>query len=310
MCQILVVNSSVSGDASISRNLVDHDVHRLLEAEPDSNIVHRNLSYGPIPHLTPATAAGVRAIANTPDELATQALSDELIEELRVADVIVFGVPMYNWSLPTPLRVWFDHVIRPSVTFVYDEDGPKGLLIGKRVIAIEARGGVYTEGPNKSIDFQKPYLRQLLSFIGITEVVFAHAERIGYGPQAREAAITAAKSQIDGIVTRLASLVVEAAPIELAADFDAIMQASLSRVFGERDPARRLEAIRELYAADALLNEQDQSVEDHAAISQAVTDLLDHMPPISVFGPFDPRSGTTVLAVFSGLEDRPMALLQ
>ncbi|MFD1910706.1 FMN-dependent NADH-azoreductase [Halodurantibacterium flavum] len=205
MRRILVVNSSVSGDTSVSRSLVDYAVKRLLESDPDNIVVQRDLGYGPIPHLTPATVAGIRGVATTPDEMAAQALSDQLIEELRASDVIVFGVPMYNWSVPTSLRAWFDHVLRPRVTFAYGEDGPKGLIGGKRAIVIQTRGGVYTEGPTKPIDFQEPYMRQLLGFIGIKDVAFAHAERIGYGPEARDAGIVTAKSEIDGITARMMS---------------------------------------------------------------------------------------------------------
>jgi FMN-dependent NADH-azoreductase len=288
---ILVVNSSVSGESSVSRTLVDHAVQSLLADDPDSIVVNRDLSDGPVPHLTPATAAGVRAVANTPDELATQELSDGLIEELRAADVIVIGAPMYNFSIPSSLRAWFDHVLRPRVTFAYGADGPEGLLTGKRAIVIEPRGGVYSQGPAKAIDFQEPYLRQLLGFVGITEVSFVHAEKIGFGLDAREAAIAAAKSQIEDIVGRFGSSLEEPASANLAIDYDAIMQANLTRVFGERDAERRLAAIREIYAADATLHEPEHSSQGHEAISQAVTGLLGHLPPDFAFHAVRPALG-------------------
>lgn len=266
MRNILVVNSSISGDASVSRTLVNHTVQRFLTVEPDSTVVHRDLSDGPVPHLTPATAAAVRAIASTPDELGTASLSDDLIDELRAADVIVIGAPMYNWSLPTSLRAWFDHVLRPRVTFAFGENGPKGMLTGKRAIILEARGGVYSEGPTRAIDFQELYLRQLLGFIGITDVSFVQAERIGYGPEAREAAIADAKSQIDSIVDHLSYPADAPTAPEVGENCSALMQANLTRVFGERDPARRIEAIREIYAADAVLNEPQTVVQGHEAI--------------------------------------------
>lgn len=199
MRKILVINSSVSGDASVSRTLVDFAVQCLMRDDPDSIVTSRDLSNGPVPHLTPATVAGVREVARTSDELGAQALSDELIEELRIADAIVIGAPMYNFSIPTSLRAWFDHVLRPRVTFAYGESGPTGLLTGKRALVIESRGGIYSEGSAKPLDFQEPYLRQLLEFVGITDVTFVHAERIAYGPEARDAAITAAKLQIESI---------------------------------------------------------------------------------------------------------------
>jgi FMN-dependent NADH-azoreductase len=107
---------------------------------------------------------------------------------------------MYNFSIPTGLRAWFDYVLRAGETFNYSEAGPQGLLKGKRVIAIESRGGLYSEGPAKIIDFQEPYLRQLLGFMGLTDIAFIHAEKIGFGPDAREAALGAAKAKIGAVV--------------------------------------------------------------------------------------------------------------
>jgi FMN-dependent NADH-azoreductase len=119
-----------------------------------------------------------------------------LIAELRAADVIVIGAPMYNFSVATNLRAWFDHVLRAGVTFRYTEAGPEGLLPGKRVIVVETRGGLYSEGPAKAVDFQEPYLRHLLGFIGLADVTFVRAEKIGFGPEARAAAIAAATAEL------------------------------------------------------------------------------------------------------------------
>lgn len=297
MRKILVVNSSVSGDASVSRALVENSVQRLLEAFPDASVAHRDLSHGDVPHLMRDTVAGVRAVASSEEELSTQALSDELISELQAADVIVIGAPMYNFSIPSSLRAWFDHVLRPRVTFAYSEAGPKGLLTGKRAIVIEPRGGVYSEGPTKAIDFQEPYLKQLLGFIGITDVTFVHAEKIGYGPEAREMALTSAKVAISQAVGRIAtgqtaapgSASPEAASKQ--ADYDAIMEANLLRVFGERDAARRIEAIREIYDTDAVLHEPGHSATGHEAISEAVSELLGHLPPDFTFSAVRPALG-------------------
>ena len=159
----------------------------LVAANPDAVITRRDLGGDPIPHLTPKTVVGIRAVAATEDELVTKSLSDDLITELQHATVLVIGAPMYNFSIPSSLRTWFDHVLRPRVTFAYSESGPEGLLKGIRAIVIQSRGGLYTEGPAKGIDFQEPYLKQLLGFIGITDVAFVHAEKIGFGPEARDA---------------------------------------------------------------------------------------------------------------------------
>ena len=200
MAIVLVLNSSVLGDGSVSKVLVEEAVERLLKANPGATVIHRDLGTEPVPHLTTANVAGVRGVPKTDAELAARTLSDELIAELRSADTIVIGAPMYNFSIPTGLRAWFDYVLRAGETFKYSGAGPQGLLTGKRVIVIESRGGLYSEGPAQAIDFQEPYLRTLLGFIGLSDVTFIHAEKIGLGPDAREAALAAAKQALAAAV--------------------------------------------------------------------------------------------------------------
>jgi FMN-dependent NADH-azoreductase len=199
MKSLLVINSSAAREGSVSRTLVEETVERLLDANPKAEIVRRDLGVSPIPHLTVETLSGVRGQPATDAEHAARELSDELIAELRAADTIVIGAPMYNFSVPTSLRAWFDHVLRAGETFSYSEAGPKGLLGGRRVIVIESRGGLYSEGPAGAVDFQEPYLRHLLGFVGITDVTFVHAEKIGYGPDARIAALSQAKARIAAV---------------------------------------------------------------------------------------------------------------
>ncbi|MBS0488749.1 MULTISPECIES: FMN-dependent NADH-azoreductase [unclassified Phenylobacterium] len=196
MTNILVLNSSVSGQASISRLLVADAVAELTARDPAAQLVFRDLAADPIPHLLPSTVAGVRAQPSTPAEHEARALSDKLIAELRAADVIVIGAPMYNFSVPTTLRSWFDHVLRAGETFRYSEAGPEGLLTGKKVIVVESRGGLYSEGPGQALDFQEPYLRQLLGFVGLTDVTFIRAEKIGYGPEARDQAVADSRAEL------------------------------------------------------------------------------------------------------------------
>jgi FMN-dependent NADH-azoreductase len=200
MVDILVINSSAARDDSVSRILVDHAVQLLLDADPGAVIVRRDLGAQPMPHLTSETLAGVRGVPSTEAERSARALSDELIAEVRAADTIIIGAPMYNFSIPTGLRAWFDYVLRAGETFRYAEEGPQGLLRGKHVIVIESRGGLYSEGPTKVMDFQEPYLRQLLGFIGITDVTFVRAEKLGFGPEDREQAISAARVQLGDVI--------------------------------------------------------------------------------------------------------------
>jgi FMN-dependent NADH-azoreductase len=195
MPTILVIDSAVSGDASVSKALVREAVAALTEGAP-ARVIHRDLGRDPVPHLTEATVAGVRAQPATEAEQAARALSDALIAELRAADTIVIGAPMYNFSVATGLRAWFDHVLRAGETFRYTEAGPEGLLAGKRVIVVESRGGLYSEGPAQAFDFQEPYLRHLLGFVGLTDVTFVRAEKVAYGPEARDAAIAAATDSL------------------------------------------------------------------------------------------------------------------
>lgn len=208
MKTLLVINSSVSGTDSASRALVEHAVVELVKANPGALILRRDVGAAPIPHLTTETLAGVRGTPQTESEQRTRRLSDELIAELRAADTIVIGAPMYNFGVPTGLRAWFDYVLRAGETFAYSEAGPTGLLAGKCAIIIESRGGLYSEGPAKAFDFQEPYLRQLLGFIGVTDVTFIHAEKIGFGAQARDAAIGTAKVKLTALARTSVALTV------------------------------------------------------------------------------------------------------
>jgi len=199
MKSLLVINSSAAREGSVSRTLVEETVTRLLESNPFAEVVRRDLGADPVPHLSVETLNGVRGTPSTLAEQRARQLSDELIAELRAADTIVIGAPMYNFGVTTSLRAWFDHVLRAGETFSYSEAGPKGLLGGKRVIVIESRGGLYSEGPAMAVDFQEPYLRHLFGFIGISDVTFVRAEKIGYGPDARAAALASAKAHIGNI---------------------------------------------------------------------------------------------------------------
>lgn len=195
MSTILVIDSAISGETSVSKTLVSEAV-AALNAD---RVIYRDLGANPVPHLTEATLAGVRGEPVTDVHRETRALSDELLAELRAADVIVIGAPMYNFSIATSLRSWFDHVLRAGETFRYTEAGPQGLLTGKKAIVIESRGGLYSQGPAQAIDFQEPYLRHLLGFMGITDVTFVHAEKIGFGPEARAEAIANATANLQQI---------------------------------------------------------------------------------------------------------------
>jgi FMN-dependent NADH-azoreductase len=201
MSTVLVLNSSASGTASVSRQLVARAVAELRVQDPDLRIVTRDLGTDPIPHLTLESATALRgADPVNQEQAAAQALSNELIGELKAADVIVIGAPMYNFGIPSTLKAWFDYVLRAGITFRYTESGSVGLLEGKRAIVIVSRGGLYSEGPAQALDSQEPHLRNLLGFMGITDVTFVRAEKLAFGPEAREQGIEAARAQLGQVI--------------------------------------------------------------------------------------------------------------
>lgn len=196
MTKVLVLKSAVTGEASVSNKLVGEFVQRLEERDPSAKIVTRDLGANPVPHLLPETVAGIRATAETEAEKAALAQSDELVDELRDSDLLVIGAPMYNFGIPSALKTWFDYVLRAGVTFRYTENGPEGLLPIKKAVVIETRGGLYSEGPAVANDSQEPHLRTLLGFMGITDVVFVRAEKLGFGPDAVAVAVEGAIAQL------------------------------------------------------------------------------------------------------------------
>jgi len=197
MSTVLVLTSSALGAASVSNQLVQDAITQLVLQDLQLRVFTRDLGGKPIPHLTIDSANALRGAEPANDAQASaQALSDELIAELKAADTLVIGAPMYNFGIASTLKTWFDYVLRAGITFKYSESGPVGLLEGKRVIVIETRGGLYSEGPAQVMDSQEPHLRNLLSFMGITNVKFFRAEKLAFGPEAREQAIDAARAQL------------------------------------------------------------------------------------------------------------------
>jgi FMN-dependent NADH-azoreductase len=199
MSTVLVLNSSLSGEASVSKQLVQEALSTLRRQDPSVTVISRDLGDDPIPHIT---GSALQGLANTQPDAAqqqTRALADELIAEIQAADTILIGAPMYNFGIPSTLKTWFDYILRAGTTFRYTESGPEGLLKGKRAIVVESRGGFYSDGPTKPLDGQEPHLRALLGFIGITDVTFIRAERLAMGPDFRQKAIDSALSELRGL---------------------------------------------------------------------------------------------------------------
>jgi len=199
---ILQIHSSARADGSQSSRLAQRIVDRLQAALPHpaaATITVRDLGRTPHPELNEAAlqALFTPAEQRTPEQAARVALDDALIAELQVADVVVLGVPMYNFGVPAPLKNWIDAIARVKVTFMYTATGPVGLLTGKKVYIALTRGGKYRNTP---ADTQVPYLKTLLSFLGMTDIQFVYAEGLAMGPEAEQQALASAQSQIEALV--------------------------------------------------------------------------------------------------------------
>jgi FMN-dependent NADH-azoreductase len=198
MINILLLNSSPRGNASHSGKVAAELVAQLKSKWKGATLVTRDLSSEKLPHIDDAFITGRTLESDKRSKAQNEAvaISDRLIAELNAAEVIVIASAMINWAPATTLKAWFDYVLRAGVTFKYTEKGPEGLVKGKKVYVIEARGGIYSEGPMKAIDFQEPYLRHLLGFMGMTDVTFIPVEGVAFGP---EVAAKAEKAAIDSI---------------------------------------------------------------------------------------------------------------
>ena len=198
MTNILVLRSSILGSASASNRLMDETIASLRARDPAIHIVERDLVANPIPHFDGVAASGMQQDPASTEQGEARALSDTLIAEVQAADILLIGAPMYNFGIPTTLKSWFDYILRAGVTFRYSETGPEGLLTGKSAIVVASRGGYYGDGPAAAMDAQVPHLRALLGFVGITDQTFVLAEKLAFGPEAREESIRAASESVAG----------------------------------------------------------------------------------------------------------------
>jgi FMN-dependent NADH-azoreductase len=196
---ILQINSSARAGNSNSTKLANAIVERLRAAHPDANLTLRDLGAKPHPELDEATLGALftPADARTPEQQARVALDDALIAEIQAADVLVVGVPMYNFGVPTQLKHWIDAIARANVTFRYTASGPEGLLKGKKVYAALARGGIYRDTP---ADVQVQYLKTIFGFLGMSDIEFIYAEGLAMGPDAERQGLESALAQIEEAV--------------------------------------------------------------------------------------------------------------
>lgn len=193
--KILQINGSARSEAGNSTRIARDIVARLRAENPQAEVVERDLARAPAPVIdeTALGALFTPAEQRTPEQAARVAASDALIAEVQAADVIVLGVPMYNFGISTQLKNWIDAIARVGVTFRYTENGPEGLLGGKKVFVAFARGGRYRGTP---ADTQTPYLQTLFGFLGITDVRFIYAEGLNMGEEAVKQGFAEAEADI------------------------------------------------------------------------------------------------------------------
>lgn len=201
MQTLLRIDSSARTTGSSTRALGDHFVARWREATPEGRLIERDLAAVPIPHLADETIKAFYAQDGT--TLSGVRLSDELIGELEAADHLLITSPLYNLTLPSTLKSYFDHVVRPGHTFEMESQGLHGLLEGKSATVITARGGVSVPGTEE--DFQTGYLEAVLAFIGITSVAFVALEGTMMDEATKKASLVAARRRMEGRFAALMS---------------------------------------------------------------------------------------------------------
>jgi FMN-dependent NADH-azoreductase len=196
MTTLLQINASINTDNGQSSQLANQFVAAFHKSHPEARIVVRNVAAAePVPHLNAERFGAfiTKHEERSAAQHAVVAYSDVLINELKQANVIVLGLPMYNFGVPSQLKAYFDHIARAGVTFSYTEKGPAGLLTGKKVYVFAARGGVYAGTP---MDTQTGYVRDFLRFLGMTDVEFIYAEGLAMSPQSKEAGLAKAVAEI------------------------------------------------------------------------------------------------------------------
>lgn len=197
---LLHISSSIFGNQGKSSTLADHFINQWQQQYPNARVTRRDLASDPVPHLDAATlqANMTAPEQRTAEQQALAQTADELIAELQNHDVLVLGVPMYNFGIPSTLKAWIDSVARAGTTFRYTATGPEGLLKGKKAFVLAARGGAYQNTPS---DTQTPYLKSFLGFIGITDVTFVYAEKLNMNADQQPQILAEANAEIDKLIS-------------------------------------------------------------------------------------------------------------
>jgi FMN-dependent NADH-azoreductase len=199
MKTLLQIRSSIFSGGGQSSRLAERFVAAWRASNPGGKVIVRDLATDPVPHLDAARFGAFLAKPEerTPAQQAVVDYSDALIGELKRADVVVLGLPMYNFGLPSTLKAYFDHIGRAGETFKYTEKGPVGLLTGKKVYVFATRGGMYAGTPN---DTQAPFIRTFLSFIGMDDIEFVYAEGLAISEASKQQSLARAEAAIDALM--------------------------------------------------------------------------------------------------------------
>ena len=196
--KILHLDSSVTGDKSVSRPLTAAAAEQLKKVNPGAAYVYRDLTKNTLRHYTAVLRQyGEDLQQITPEQKAEMESGKEILDEFLSADTVLIGAPMYNFGIPSQLKAWIDLVCVPGTTFKYGANGPEGQCGGKKVVVISTRGGMYGPGsPFEPFDHQQKYLRDVFTFLGVKDITVITAEGVAQGPEKAEAAVQAAKTQI------------------------------------------------------------------------------------------------------------------
>ena len=202
MKQILLINSSINGDKGHSVQLAQQFIAQLPTGTFKLDVLDLNAT--PVPHLEMAEIAAWMTAAEqrSTEQQQLAAVSDDIIARIKAADVIVLGVPMYNFGVPSQLKALFDRVARAGITFKYTEQGPVGLLNDKPVVIFATRGGVYQ---GTTLDSQTPFLQTFFNFIGLKDLHFVYAEGLNMGADAQQMALIAARARLAEISANIAA---------------------------------------------------------------------------------------------------------
>lgn len=196
MKTLLQLNTSMFSTGGQSTRLADEFVATWHARNPSANVIVRNLAEDTVPHLDAERFSAFLA-KHGERSAAQQAVidySDVLIDELKRADVLVLGLPMYNFGVPSTLKAYIDHIARAGVTFKYTDKGPVGLLTGKKAYVFATRGGLYA---GTQLDTQTSYVRDILRFLGIADVEFVYAEGLAMDAERKASALTEARRAIE-----------------------------------------------------------------------------------------------------------------